>query len=173
MAYDAVPSRGKQGPWAGRKPHIVMQISPRSLGRAALLGLVVLLLAAPASAQGFRWWLDSHFQQELHLTSEQVERIQVIWEEARPALHLEMRALEAAEREFDRLVLEAADEAVIEYVEIVEGARGQLNKTRTVMLLRIRRVLTSDQHATLTALNREREDSEREGLTGYTISDRR
>jgi hypothetical protein len=41
------------------------------------------------------------------------------------------------------------------------------------MLLRMRRALTSDQHATLTALNRSREDAEREGLIGYTISDRR
>jgi Spy/CpxP family protein refolding chaperone len=150
-----------------------MQIAPRALGRAALLGFVVLLLAVPASAQGFRWWLDPHFQDELRLTSEQVDRIQVIWEKARPGLHFEMQALEAAEREFDRLVLEAEDEAVIEYVEIVEGARAQLNKTRTLMLLRMRRALTSDQHATLTALNRSREDAEREGLTGYTISDRR
>jgi Spy/CpxP family protein refolding chaperone len=150
-----------------------MQIALRRLLGTALVGLAALWLATPASAQGFRWWLDPHFQHELHLTSEQVERIEAIWEKARPELHLEMQALEAAEREFDRLVLEAADEAVIEYVEIVEGARAQLNKSRTVMLLRMRRVLTSDQHATLTALNREREDAEREGLTGYTISDRR
>lgn len=150
-----------------------MQMAPRTLCLAALVGLTVLLQAAPASAQGFRWWLDPHFQDELHLTSEQVERIQAIWEKARPALHLEMQALDAAEREFDRLVLEGEDEAVIEYVDIVESARAQLNKSRTVMLLRMRRVLTSNQHATLTALNREREDAEREGLTGYTISDRR
>ena len=150
-----------------------MQIAPRTLVGTALVAVLVFVFAAPASAQGFRWWLDPHFQDELHLTSERVERIQLAWEKARPTLHLEMQALEAAEREFDRLVIEAADEAVMEYVDIVEGARAQLNKSRTLMLLRMRRVLTSDQHAMLTALNREREDAEREGLTGYTISDRR
>lgn len=109
----------------------------------------------------------------MHLTSEQVERLEEVFQKARPTLHLEMRALEAAENEFDRLVLEAADEAVIEYVEIVEGARAQLNKSRTLMLLRMRRVLTSDQHVMLTALNREREEANSEGLTGYTVTDRR
>ena len=150
-----------------------MQMSPRALGRSALLGVLAVLLAAPASAQGFRWWLDGHFQSELHLTGEQVERLDEVFEEALPTLHLEMRALEAAEDEFDRLVLEAADEAVIEYVEIVESARAQLNKSHTLMLLRMRRVLTSDQHAMLTALNREREEAKGEGLTGYTVTDRR
>ena len=150
-----------------------MQVSRRAFCRSAVLGVLALLLAAPASAQGFRWWHDVHFQSELHLTSEQVERLEEVFQKARPTLHLEMRALEAAENEFDRLVLEAADEAVIEYVEIVEGARAQLNKSRTLMLLRMRRVLTSDQHAMRTALNREREEANSEGLTGYTVTDRR
>jgi len=139
----------------------------------AAVGVLALLVATPAQAQGFRWWLDPHFQAELHLTGEQVDRIEQIFEEARPTLHMQMRALEAAEDEFDRLVLEATDEAVIEYVEIVEGARAELNKSRTLMLLRMRRVLTSDQHALLTALNREREEANGQGLTGYTVTERR
>ncbi len=150
-----------------------MQNARRVLGAVAMAATFALTLAAAAEAQGFRWWLDEHFQAELHLTPEQVERIQEIFEEARPTLHLEMRALEAAEEEFDRLVLEGADEAVIEYVEIVESARAQLNKSRTLMLLRMRRVLTSDQHALITALNREREEANDTGLTGYTVADRR
>jgi Spy/CpxP family protein refolding chaperone len=145
----------------------------RSRTVLAAASLMTLLVTAPAQAQGFRWWLDPHFQTELHLTSEQVDRLQQVFEEARPMLHMEMRALEAAENEFDRLVLEATDEAVIEYVDIVEDARAELNKARTLMLLRMRRVLTSDQHARLTALNREREEATGEGLTGYTVADHR
>ena len=41
----------------------------------------------------------------------------------------------------------------MEQVNTVEGARAELNKARTMMLLRMRRVLTTDQWAKLTALH--------------------
>ena len=63
-----------------------------------------------------------------------------------------MRALDKAEDEFDRLVENGDDASVLEYVGTVETARAELNKTRTVMLLRMRRSLTADQWATFTAL---------------------
>jgi hypothetical protein len=37
-------------------------------------------------------------------------------------------------------------------VDVVEAARAELNKTRTMMLLRMRRSLTTDQWAKFTAL---------------------
>ena len=77
-----------------------------------------------------------------------------------------MRALDRAEDEFDRLVESGDDASVLEYVGIVETARAELNKTRTVMLLRMRRSLTTDQWAMFTALaderNRERGSSRRQ-----------
>jgi hypothetical protein len=45
---------------------------------------------------------------------------------------------------------------VLEYVGIVEATRAELNKTRTVMLLRMRRSLTADQWASFTVLADER-----------------
>jgi hypothetical protein len=63
-----------------------------------------------------------------------------------------MQALDKAEEEFDRLVERGDDASVMEHVEIVEEARGELNKARTVMLLRMRRTLTTDQWAKFTAL---------------------
>jgi hypothetical protein len=45
---------------------------------------------------------------------------------------------------------------VLEYVGVVESARAELNKTRTMMLLRMRRTLTADQWAKFTALAEER-----------------
>jgi hypothetical protein len=71
-----------------------------------------------------------------------------------------MLALNQAEKEFDRLVETGDDASVLDHVSIVEGARAELNKTRTMMLLRMRRSLTADQWAKFTALadqrNRER-----------------
>ena len=42
-------------------------------------------------------------------------------------------------------------------IGLVEPARAELNKTRTLMLLRMRRSLTADQWAKFTALANDRE----------------
>ena len=63
-----------------------------------------------------------------------------------------MRALVRAEKEFDRLVDRGDDASVMQHVGVVEAARAELNKTRTVILLRMRRSLTADQWAKFTAL---------------------
>jgi Spy/CpxP family protein refolding chaperone len=46
-------------------------------------------------------------------------------------------------------------------METVEAARAELNKARTVMLLRMRRSLTPDQWAKFTALAEQRRDRPR------------
>ena len=43
-----------------------------------------------------------------------------------------MEALDSAEDEFDRLVETGDDASVLEHVDIVEAARAELNKTRTL-----------------------------------------
>ena len=76
-------------------------------------------------------------------------------------LRQRMQALDRAEEQFDRLVEKGDDASVLEYVGIVEAARAELNKTRTVMLLRMRRSLTADQWARFTALAEQRYQRER------------
>jgi hypothetical protein len=51
---------------------------------------------------------------------------------------------------------------VLDQVSIVEAARAELNKTRTVMLLRMRRSLTTDQWAKFTALAEQRNRDRRQ-----------
>ena len=46
-------------------------------------------------------------------------------------------------------------------VDVVEQARAALNKSRSLQLVHMRRVLTADQHAKLTAILRQR-DNERD-----------
>ena len=53
---------------------------------------------------------------------------------------------------FVRLVESDNDASVLEHVAIVEAARAELSKTRTAMLLRIRRSSTADQRAKFMAL---------------------
>ena len=130
---------------------------------------VVVLLAfcvAPALAQRGKWWQDERFQSELSLTPEQSTRLEEVFQKTQPTLRRQMRALDRAEDEFDRLVESGDDASVLEHVGIVEAARAELNKTRTVMLLRMRRSLTTDQWAKFTALaderNRQRGSSRRQ-----------
>jgi Spy/CpxP family protein refolding chaperone len=125
--------------------------------RGVVLALLLVSLPAPALAQRGKWWNDERFRTELGLTPEQSARLEEIFQKTQPVLRQRMQALEAAEDEFDRLVEKGDDSSVLDYVGTVETARAELNKTRTVMLLRMRRSLTADQWAKFTALADQRD----------------
>jgi Spy/CpxP family protein refolding chaperone len=128
-----------------------MKVS-KNLRRAAVILALLALNTAPAFAQRGKWWQDERFRRELGLTSEQSTRLEEIFQKTQPTLRQRMQALDQAEKEFDQLVETGDDVSVLEHVEIVETARAELNKTRTMMLLRMRRSLTADQWAKFTAL---------------------
>ncbi|MBF8299988.1 MAG: periplasmic heavy metal sensor [Acidobacteria bacterium] len=124
--------------------------------RGAAVAVLVAFWAAPALAQRGKWWQDERFRRELALTAEQSVRLEEIFQKTQPTLRQRMQALNEAEDQFDRLVEKGDDASVLEYVGVVEVARAELNKARTVMLLRMRRSLTADQWAKFTALAAER-----------------
>ena len=113
---------------------------------------LLVFCAAPALAQRGKWWHDGRFRQELGLTDEQSARLEEIFQKTQPTLRQHMQALEEAEKEFDRLVETGDDASVLEHVGIVEAARAELNKTWTVMLLRMRRSLSAEQWVKFRAL---------------------
>jgi Spy/CpxP family protein refolding chaperone len=124
--------------------------------RYAALTLLVVVLAAPVSAQGFKWWNSDQYRHELGLTSDQSRRIEEIFQSALPNLRATKKALDEAEATFEGLVQRGDDSAVMQQVDRVETARAELNKSRTMMLLKMRRTLTTDQWVKLGALERER-----------------
>ena len=128
-----------------------MKVS-KILVRATAVAVVLMFCAAPALAQRGKWWKDEHFQRELSLTAEQTARLEEVFQKTQPTLREHMRALVRAEKELDRLVERGDDASVMQHVGVVEATRAELNKTRTVMLLRMRRSLTADQWAKFTAL---------------------
>lgn len=132
-------------------------IATRYVGAIVLMALC----ATPILAQRGKWWQDERFRGELSLTTEQSTRLEEIFQKTQPTLRQHMRALDQAEEQFDRLVEKGDDASVLEYVGTVEAARAEVNKTRTVMLLRMRRSLTADQWAKFTALAEERRGSGR------------
>jgi Spy/CpxP family protein refolding chaperone len=121
---------------------------------AAAFGVIVLILSSSISAQRFKWWQAEHVQRELGLTREQVTRLEEIFQSYLPTLRKQKDSLDAAEAEFDRLVAKGDHAATLAQVDAVEAARAALNKSRALQLVHMRRVLTADQHAKLTAILR-------------------
>jgi Spy/CpxP family protein refolding chaperone len=117
---------------------------------AALLPL--LFLPQPASAQRFKWWQAEHVQRELSLTKEQVTRLEEIFQSYLPTLRKEKNELDREEAEFNKRVAAGDHAGALALVDRVELARSALNRSRAHQLLYMRRVLTADQHAKLTAL---------------------
>ena len=137
-----------------------MKVSKILIRSVAAVTLVT-LAGAPVLAQRGKWWQDEQFRRELVLTAEQSTRLEAIFQKTQPTLRERMQSLNRAEEELDRLIEKGDDASVLEYVGIVEAARAELNKTRTMMLLRMRRTLTADQWAKFTALAEERNNRDR------------
>lgn len=128
-----------------------MKVS-NNLARVVAALVLLALCATPALAQRGKWWQDDRFRKELGLTAEQSERLEAIFQKTQPTLRERMRSLDQAEDQLEELIETGDDATVMEHVGVVEAARAELNKTRTMMLLRMRRTLTTDQWAKFTAL---------------------
>ncbi len=141
--------------------------SPRISGRFAALSAVVVgaavLWAPPASAQGFKWWQSDTFVRGLGLTQEQSTKIEGIFQHTLPVLRKQKDALDKAEADFNQMVEASDDAQVMAQVGVVETARSELNKSRTMMLLRMRRVLTPDQRVTFVMLQQQTRNHGRPG----------
>ena len=129
-----------------------MKVS-RKFRQFAACAAIVLFWCVPALAQRGKWWQNDRFVHELGLTMEQRNHLEEIFQKTQPTLRLKMKALDEAQAQFDRLVEKADDATVMAQVVTVETARAEVNKARTMMLLRMRRSLTTDQWAKFTALH--------------------
>jgi Spy/CpxP family protein refolding chaperone len=129
--------------------------------RRSLVGTVFVFLTAPlfgqplvTRPQAFPWWKSEPFKQDLGLTAEQSERIDAIWEMTRPELRAEWNELSTLENKLSHLIQKDADEAILSrQVDRVESARANVNKTRSLMLVRMLKVLTPDQRVRFKTLH--------------------
>lgn len=145
----------------------------RRFGRAVLLA-GGLLVSAPLFAQAtggaspqnnaqsaprFAWWRDEPYQRHLGLTSDQVSRLEAIWQAALPELRKGRDDLDRQEAELSRLIESNADEAVVtRQVDKVEAIRAHLNKARTMVIWHHRQLLTPEQRVKLKVMrDRDRE----------------
>jgi Spy/CpxP family protein refolding chaperone len=132
--------------------------------RRLLPAAFVLALVAPVRGQsfGFPWWRDAQFQKDLSLTTDQSARIDSLFQSTVSLLRQKKVELDQQEAELSRLIAANADEGVVtRQVDKVEGIRANLNKMRTLMLLRMRQVLSPEQRVQLNKLHEQWEKDHR------------
>ena len=136
----------------------------RKLFICLALSLVVHAAATPAFAQGFKWWQTERFQKELKLTSDQITRIEGIFQTSEPLLRAQKQAVDRREEKLSKVISDPkSDEAaVLQATDRLELARNELTRTRTLMLFRIRRVLDDGQLTKLNQLHDHDRGKERE-----------
>ena len=134
-----------------------------------LPALFVLTLAAPVHGQsfGFAWWKDAQFQRDLALTADQSSRIDAIFEAAISQLRPKKAELDKQEELLSQQIASGADELLVsKQVDKVEAIRAQMNKMRTLMLLKERQVLTPEQRVKLSKLHEQWERDHRRSGRG-------
>ena len=116
----------------------------------------VVALAAPVHGQsfGFAWWKDAQFQRELGLSADQSAKIDAVFQAAISQLRPKKEELDKQEELLSQQIVAGADEGlVIRQVDKVEAIRSQMNKMRTLMLLKERQILSPEQRAKLNKLH--------------------
>jgi Spy/CpxP family protein refolding chaperone len=127
-------------------------MTPKNLLRLFVVSFALLVPALPAAGQG-KWWQSEEYKRELKLTAEQSKKLEEVFQASVPTLKSLKKSLDQAESEFERLLERGDDGSVMDQVERVEAARAELNKQHTLMMLRMKRVLTTEQWAKFNAMH--------------------
>ena len=124
---------------------------------AVLLGALI-LLPANVEAQRFKWWHDDTVKRHVGLTAKQTKKLDDIFNGSMPDLAKAKHELDLIERGLVAFADSSNDDAELrDRVNRVETARAELNTRRSVMLFRMRRILSVEQRAKLESLQQERD----------------
>lgn len=104
-----------------------------------------------------KWW--EVYKTELRLSPDQASRIDAIFEATFPQLRASYEELNKREEQLSALISanDATEAQVLRQADQIEAIRGELSKTRVLMLFRMRRVLSPEQRDKLQALQKDRE----------------
>jgi Spy/CpxP family protein refolding chaperone len=130
-------------------------------GRLAATCAILLLLTGSAAAQG-KWWVSDQYKRELSLTVDQSRRLEEIFQAALPTLRAQKKTLDDAEKQFQEAMERGNYSSVMDKVDHLEASRAALNRTRTMMLVNMRKLLTTDQWIKLDAMHQAAEKAKAE-----------
>ena len=124
------------------------------LATVVLCAWTVLATTAVASEQRrspHRWWTSDEVKAMLELREDQSAQLEEIYGQSRPKQRESWRRLNAEERSLSKMIADmtVSELDVTRQVDRVEAARSELRKTRTLMVFRMYRVLSSSQRTTL------------------------
>ena len=123
-----------------------------------LFSLVVATAAPTPSAtaneqdrRAHRWWHSDEDKAALNLTAGQVAALDSIYLRTRPKQRESIRRLKNEENTLSKLIADMSVEEIdiIRQIDRVEAARSEFRKTRTLMVVRMYRILNMSQRITL------------------------
>jgi Spy/CpxP family protein refolding chaperone len=124
------------------------------IGQVTAAGVLLSLAVVPVAGSSQQspprgWWRTESIVKELGLTTEQTARLNAIFETTVPELRQEREELERLEAKLSRMIQDdRIDDAMVSrQIDRVETARANGNKTRSLMLMRMYRVMTREQRA--------------------------
>jgi Spy/CpxP family protein refolding chaperone len=132
-------------------------MKPSVLGGYWILVLLAIAVSAiPGTASQStspqKWWNSEPYVHELGLSPDQSRRLEDIFQQAAPNERALKKALDEAEAQLERLMAKPDDKAALEQIERVVTARANLIRSHSLMLFRMRRVLTAEQWTRLGTL---------------------
>jgi Spy/CpxP family protein refolding chaperone len=111
-----------------------------------------------------KWWVDPKLRADLGVTDQQSAAVEAVWQKTLPLLRDARERLDKLEDALSEMTQrDGSDEtAVLAQIERVENTRAELNKTRTMMIYRMNKLLTVDQRAKVKAMYERRDPPKRD-----------
>jgi Spy/CpxP family protein refolding chaperone len=119
----------------------------------------------PGETQRFKWWLDDKIQAELRLAPDQSARIEEIFQAEVKRMKPVVDDLNRRQELLSNLISgnDVTEAEVLKQADQVEALRSTLNKSRTLMLFRFRRVLSAEQRVKLVEIQKAQDRDRRQG----------
>jgi Spy/CpxP family protein refolding chaperone len=117
--------------------------------------------------RGLKWWQDERMKAELRLSAEQSARIEEIFTASFAKMREKVDELNRREEQLSNLISgnDVTEAQLLKEADQVEALRSLLSKDRTLMLFRMRRVLSAEQRIKLVEIQKAQE-RERRGARG-------
>jgi len=115
--------------------------------------------------QRFKWWQDDRIKADLRLAPDQSSRIEEIWQANFAKMKDVADELGRREDQLSNLISgnDVTEAQLLKQADQVEALRGTLSKARTLMLFRMRRVLSAEQRNKLAEIQKAQERERRGG----------